>query len=232
MRIAIVIAMLALSVPSLPTAAQVLVYTVHGMVMGPPHLSAAEMVRVRLERFGGMPTHEVFLHENRFNIRDVERGHYTLIVTAPDYETVQQEIDVPGDAPVISLRPKRSRVRAAAETVPVWDLKVPKSARREFDAATKQRGQDNCPDALEHLKKAVQMYSDYGDAHHAMGKCYARLNQMDAAKQELKRALELPHSPDLHLSLGLLYSREGNPALFRRQMELYGEEVGKARSTQ
>ena len=229
MRIAIVIVMLALSVSSLPTTAQGLVYTVHGMVMAPPHLSAAEMVRVRLERFGGIPIQEVLLRENRFDIRDVERGHYTLVVSAPDYENAQQEIDVPGDAPVISLRPKRSRVRTTADTVSVWDLKVPKSARREFDAATKQRGQDNCADALEHLKKAIRMYADYGDAHHAMGNCYARLNQMDAAKQELKRALELPHSPDLHLSLGLLHSREGNPALFRRQMELYGEEVGKAR---
>jgi len=223
MSIAMVIVMLALSVQG-PT------YTVHGMVTAPPHLSAAEMVRVRLERFGGMPIQEVFLHENRFDIRDVARGHYTLVVNAPDYEAAQQEIDVPGDTPVIALRPKRSRKRMTAEATPVWDLKVPKSARREFDTAAK-RGQDNCADALEHLKKAIIMYADYGAAHHAMGKCYAQLNQIEAAKQELKRALELPHSPDLHLSLGLLYSREGNPALFRRQMELYGEEVGKSRST-
>src|SRR5262245_31389926 len=109
MRIAIVIAIV-FSVPALPTVAQAPDYTVHGMVTAPAHLSAAEMVRVRLERFGGLPIQEIFLQENRFNIWNVEKGRYTLVVSAPDFEIFQQEIDVPGDAPVIALHPKRSRV--------------------------------------------------------------------------------------------------------------------------
>src|SRR5215510_159176 len=109
MRIAIVIVVVVFSLPALPTGAQAPSYTVHGMVTAPAHLSAAELVRARLDRLG-LPIHEIFLHENRFDIGNVDRGHYTLTVSAPDFEAVQQEVDVPGDAPVIELRPKRSRV--------------------------------------------------------------------------------------------------------------------------
>src|SRR5262245_4658404 len=114
MRIAIVIVVVVFSVPALLTTAQAPTYTVHGTVKAPARLSTAEMVRVRVERFG-QPIQEIFLHENRFDIWNVEKGHYTLTVSAPDYELFQQEIDVPGDAPVIELRPKRSRANPAAE---------------------------------------------------------------------------------------------------------------------
>ena len=225
MRIATLIVIVVLCVSSVnPAAAQALGYTVHGMVTAPAELGIAEMVRVRLERFG-LPIREIFLRENRFDIRDVEKGHYTLVVSAPDYEILQQEIDVPGDAPVIQLRPKRSRARTTSETMPIWDLKVPKSARREFQTATRDLGQSNCANALQHLERAVRIYAEYGDAHHAMGECYIRMKQMEAAEQEFKRALELPHSPDRHLSLGLFYAKEGRSALFRRQMQLYANEI-------
>jgi tetratricopeptide (TPR) repeat protein len=228
MRIAIVIVMIVFSVPALPTTAQAPGYTVHGMVTAPAHLSAAELVRVRLDRFG-LPIHEIFLRENRFDIWNVERGHYTMTVSGPDFETLQQEIDVPGDAPVIELRPKRSRVIAPTAAVPVWDLKVPNSARREFKTARKELGESKCAEAVEHLKKAVRIYEEYGDAHQTMGECYTRMEQMDAAEQEFKRSLELPHLPERHLTFGLFYMKEGKQALFRRQMQLYAEEVTKAR---
>jgi tetratricopeptide (TPR) repeat protein len=229
MRIAIIIAMVVFSVPTLPTAAQAPAYTVHGMVTAPSHLSAAELVRVRLERFGGMPIQEIFLRDNRFDIWNVEKGRYTLVVSAPDYEGVQQEVEVPGDSPVIELRPKRNHPIPATAAVSVWDLKVPKSARRQFNSATKELGESGCSDALEHLKKAIRIYEEYGDAHQAMGECYTRMKQMDAAEQEFKRSLELPHLPERHLSVGLFYIKEGNQALFRRQMQLYAEEVGRQR---
>jgi Flp pilus assembly protein TadD len=108
--------------------------------------------------------------------------------------------------------------------VPVWQLRVPESARRQFEAARTKLQENNCAGALNHLRKAIQSYADYGDAHTALGECYAQMDQFDAAEQEIKHALEQPHRPELHLFLGKIYAREGNPSLQARQLHLYEEE--------
>jgi len=78
--------------------------------------------------------------------------------------------------------------------------------------------------ALDRLKKAIDIYAQYGDAHKAMGECYAEMNQLETAEQEFKRALEQPHTAELHLLLRKIYVREGKEAFGARQLELYTEE--------
>jgi Tfp pilus assembly protein PilF len=108
--------------------------------------------------------------------------------------------------------------------VSVWNLRVPKSARRQFQAAQNKLSEHNCVPALDHLKKAIDIYAEYGDAHKAMGECYAQMNELETAEQEFKRALEQPHRAELHLLLRKIYIREGKEALAVRQLELYAEE--------
>jgi len=79
-------------------------------------------------------------------------------------------------------------------------------------------------DAIDYLKKAIHAYADYGDAHNALGQCYAQISQLEAAEQEFKRALAQPHKPEVHLQLGNVYYREGNQALIARKLNLYAEE--------
>jgi tetratricopeptide (TPR) repeat protein len=195
--------------------------TLRGFVVT-AHSGSPAAVRMRLQRFG-MTIQEMSLHENRFEFFNVEEGRYTLVADAAGYKTVIEDINVPGESPVIELHPQRKAVQRA-EAVPVWDLKVPESARRQFEAAKSKLREKNCVDALDHLKKAVHTYAEYGDAHKAMGECYAQMNQLEAAEQEFKRALDQPHAPELHLLLGKIYVREDNRALLERQLELYVEE--------
>jgi hypothetical protein len=202
--------------------AQRIVTTVRGTVRMTANVGPFGVVRVQLQR-SGMTIQETFLRENRFEFLNVEGGQYTLIVDAPGYETVQQAVDVPGDWPVIDLHPQRNAVRPA-EGVPVWNLRIPKSARRQFDAARSNLLEHNCVRALDHSKKAIHIYAEYGDAHKAMGECYAQMNQLETADQELKLALEQPHAPELHLLLRKIYIREGEQGLAARQLELYVEE--------
>ena len=202
--------------------AQRILVTVRGTVRITANAVPFVGVRVQLQ-MSGMTIQETFLRENRFEFLNVEEGQYTLIVNAPGYETVQQAVYVPGDWPVIDLHPQRSAV-GPAEAVSVWNLSVPKSARRQFDAAQSNLLEHNCVQALDHLKKAIHIYAEYGDAHRVMGECYAQMNQLETAEQELKLALEQPHAPELHLLLRKVYIRAGEQGLAARQLELYVEE--------
>jgi tetratricopeptide (TPR) repeat protein len=202
--------------------AQRIVTTMRGTVRITANAVPFAAVRVQLQ-MSGITIQETFLRENRFEFLNVEGGQYTLIVDAPGYETVQRAVVVPGDWPEIDLRPQRNSVRPA-EGVSVWNLRVPESARRQFDAAQNNLLEHNCVRALDHLKKAIHIYAEYGDAHKVMGECYAQMNQFETAEQELKLALEQPHAPELHLLLRKVYIREGEQGLAARQLELYVEE--------
>jgi tetratricopeptide (TPR) repeat protein len=178
-----------------------------------------------------VPVYDMFAHQSTFEFRNVEEGHYTLVANEPGHETVLQEIDVPGGAVMIDFRPRHNAVRRA-EAVPVWNLKIPESARRQFEAARSKILENKCSAALVHLEKAIRTYAEYGDAHEAMGECYARMDQLESAEQEFKRALEQPHKPELHLLLGNVYIRSGQQVWVERQLELYAQEKSRALGNQ
>ena len=196
--------------------------TLHGTVRMNTAIAPAGVVRVQLQKFG-VPIQVTFLRESRFEFSNIEQGHYTLVVDAPGYKTAIQDIEVPGEWPVVQLRPQENTPQPA-EAEPVWNLKIPKSARRQFDAAKSKLVENKWAEALDHLKRAIQSYPEYGDAHKAMGVCYAQMNQLEMAEQEFKLALEQPHMPELHVLLGNIYALQGNPALQVRQIELFTEE--------
>src|SRR5262245_54965238 len=221
---ALVVSVLFILLVDLPSVAQ-RTNTLRGSVKVAADGGSTAVVRIQLQTFG-MTIQEVFLHDNRFEFLNVGEGHYALVADSPGYETALQEVDVPGVWPVIELRPRRNPVQRA-EIVPVWDLRIPKSARRQFDAAKSKLMENDCADALEHLKKAVDTYAEYGDAHKAIGECYAQMNELESAEHEFKLALEQPHAPELHLLLAKIYERAVNAGLRARQLELYAEEKPK-----
>jgi hypothetical protein len=167
---------------------------------------------------------EAFPRDGRFEFRGLTPGRYTLLAEAPGYETVSRDVDVPGEwFTVLELRPER-RNTAKAEVLPVWSLKIPDSARRQLAAGARLMGTD-CNEAIEHMRKAVRIYAAYGDAHRAMAECYSKMNELELAVQEFKKALEQPHEPDVHLQLGNIYAKQHNAALVTYQLELFVEEV-------
>src|SRR5262245_37385965 len=118
---------------SLPTLAQRSRFTLRGAIRTPANANPSLNTRIQLQSVG-MPIYEMYVHESSFELRSVEEGHYVLVADDPDYETVLQEIDVPSGGVVIDFRPRRNAVRRA-EAVPIWDLKVPETARRQYEAA-------------------------------------------------------------------------------------------------
>jgi tetratricopeptide (TPR) repeat protein len=198
-------------------------YTVHGTVRATTGGALLPNVRVQLQSLG-LTLQEMVPRDRNFEFRNVEEGRYILLVEAPGYETVREEIDVPGLQPVIDLHPLRKGIQQPAEGVSVWALRIPPSARRQFEAAKSNLLRNNCVGALKHLKKAIHAYAQYGDAHNFMGQCYAVMSEFEAAEQEFKLALEQPHKPELHVQLGKVYYREGKQSLIAHQIDLYTEE--------
>ena len=212
---------------ALPILSQRFTHMFRGIIRIAGNANPSLNTRIQLRRLG-VPVYEIFVHGNSFEFRNVEEGRYTLVADDPDYQTVIQDIEVPGAGLVIDFRLRRKATPLPAEAVPVWDLKVPAAARREFEAAERKISEKKCADALVHLKKAIHAYADYGEAHLAMGECYGGMGQLEPAEQEFKLALEQPHKPELHLLLGNIYKRMGNQALVARQLELYAEEKSNA----
>src|SRR5215471_17599936 len=99
-------------------------------------------VRIQLQK-SGVPVQITFLREHRFEFFNIEGGQYTLVVDAPGYQTVRQDVDVPGEWPVIDLHPERNAT-GPAEAVSVTDLRIPKSARRHFAAAQNKLLEHDC----------------------------------------------------------------------------------------
>src|SRR5215813_9092491 len=89
-------------------SANILRGTVRMTANGVPYTA----VRIQLQKFG-MPIQVTFLRESRFEFWNIETGRYTLIIEAPGYDTVRQDIEVPGEWPIIQLHPQRNTAQPA-----------------------------------------------------------------------------------------------------------------------
>ena len=105
--------------------------TVFGIVRVRPGVDYDPVaITIRLEKFD-VVLDEMITRGNRFEFSNRGSGRYTIVVEAPGYETVYQDVDVPGEwFTLIELRPTQRAV-VPAEVLPVWDLKIPESARRQ-----------------------------------------------------------------------------------------------------
>ncbi|GLI34384.1 SPOR domain-containing protein [Desulforhabdus amnigena] len=68
-------------------------------------------------------------------------------------------------------------------------------------------------DALKHFQKALSLKPDYSEAYNALGRHYARQNQLDLAQDSFEKALSNPFYSTPHLALynlGLIYDKKGD----------------------
>ena len=166
-------------------------------------------IRVELQRLG-LTIQEQVSFDDRFEFSEVLPGSYTVVIHAADYATVTRDIQVPGDYEVrVQLRPSRGVEAEDYRTASVAEYQVPGSARRQFKSAQKKLRRDDCPGALEHLRKAIEIFGAYADARNAMGNCYVVLKDLKLAEEAFKQAVSRSSSVYPALNLADLYSRQG-----------------------
>ncbi len=176
--------------------------------------SSAPGIPVRLERFSGgiidqMPTDS----RGRFRFGNLQRGYYKVIVNAPGFRPAQQDADLQvlfRAYLMFELTADASKSSIGVLSLPdVIDARIPSAAREELERGRAALVQKKPMEAIEHLQKAAQIYSDFLEVHLLLGSAFMDLRQWQKAEDTLRRSLELrPESASAMFSLGEVYWRE------------------------
>ena len=168
-------------------------------------------VSVRLERFSGGIVEEMLTDDRgRFRFGGLQRGYYTVIISAEGFEQVRQHADLQVLFKAY-LMFELTRVKAASpdKSTAVIDARVPAAAREEFAKATLALRDKKPENAPPHLERALLIYPGFFEAHVLLGTTYMTLREWAKAESPLNRALEIkPDSPAVMLSLGEVYWRQ------------------------
>jgi tetratricopeptide (TPR) repeat protein len=163
--------------------------------------------RVQLLRLGVI-VQEQFSTDGRFTFRSVPHGHYTLAVHVPGREPVSREIEVPSESYVlIEAGDSASLLNRAVASV--FELEIPRSARRQYERAQDRLREGNCSTALKYLSEAIRLYQNYADAHNAVGNCQVQLQHPALAEEAFRQAIELTESVYPALNLADVYIKQG-----------------------
>lgn len=204
----LVLALLALASPALAqrdrdSYVSGITFEVSGVVRLPEGGPPAHNITVRLERFSGgvidqMPTDS----SGKFRFSNLQRGYYTINVSAPGYRAAQQQADLQVLLKAyltFDLVPDKA---AEAANI-VIDARVPLEAQTEFAKGRTALSEKRLKDALQHLARAIQIYPDFFEAQYLFGTTYMEDLRLVDAEAALRRALEIkPESAAVLISLG------------------------------
>lgn len=172
----------------------------------------ARNIQVRLERQGGGGIDQMTTDSlGKFRFQGMARGYYTITVSAPGYNSMQQPADVNvilRSYHVFELVPEKTAT-ISAQTPMVIDARVPQEAQQEFERGRGALALNNTKEGLAHLEKAISLYSDFFEAQFLLGTTYIAERKLKEAETALRRALELkPESSNTLFVLGEVYRRE------------------------
>lgn len=159
-----------------------------------------------------------------FGFRNLREGTYTLEVSGDYkvYETVYEQVRVNrGMQAVLTvyLREKASASNKPAGSVisaAELEQRVPGPAKKEFEKATALVREGNSEKAIEHYKRALDIYPEYLMARNDLGVQYLKLKRLDEAAQQFEAALEVNakiFNPRLNLGIVLVEQKKYMDAL-------------------
>jgi len=98
----------------------------------------------------------------------------------------------------------RTPLQSPSGSVSALDLKAPGKAQREYHKGYQCLQRKDLQGAVEHLTKAIDLYSSFVAAHNALGTALLELAQNERARDEFARAVALDgHLPSSLLNLGI-----------------------------
>jgi cytochrome c-type biogenesis protein CcmH/NrfG len=185
--------------------------TIEGRVTGNDTNRGIENIRVFLLNDGYSQVGSAYTDPSgRYQFKNVSSGNYYVQVetSGTDYERQTQRVEINpislrggGGAEFFHidfvLRPRKTTAQrtsgsstATAKGVTFYQ-DVPDAARAEYQRGVKALQKDNFGEAVNALKKAVEIFPDYYDAMEALGSSYVRHKDYQAALPLLKHAVEI-----------------------------------------
>jgi len=194
-----------------------------GKVITPSGMQPTSPVRVKLT-FNGRAIHETFTDlSGRFSFPGLSRGTYQLTADGDGqtFETTSVYADVSAFGPSaqsftqdIQLRPIRHKPNAQPGVVNAFSQDVPPAARNALDAGLKLAAEGKMLPAIENMRKAIEIFPDYFDAHLQLGNTFLKTDQLQDAIAELDKArLINPNDERAYQSFGLLLLKQRNYAV-------------------
>lgn len=194
-----------------------------GRVVTPSGTQPTNPVRVKLT-FSGRQINETFTDlSGRFSFPGLTRGRYQLTAEGDgqtfETTTVYADIAAFGAAPQIftqdiQLRPIRLKPNTQPGVVNAFSQDVPPAAKQALDAGVKLAEEGKTEAAIENMRKAVQIFPDYFDAHLQLGNTFLKTGQLQDAITELDKArLINPNDERAYQSFGLLLMKQRNYAV-------------------
>jgi tetratricopeptide (TPR) repeat protein len=139
-------------------------------------------------------------------------GSYIVRVKEPDYKQAFARVDLISTpkgyasltlTPIPGAAPAKPPKDAAGPSVSAADLAVPDNARKEFDAAQKALEAKDMDGGIAHLKKAIELYPNFPQAHATMGAAYLEQKKFKEAQEALEKATQLdPKAAGAYIELG------------------------------
>ena len=189
-------------------------FEVSGQVNLADSSAPAKDVAVRLERFTGGVVDQINSDSRgRFRFTNLQRGYYKVVISAPGFGSVQQDVDLTllfKAYLVFTLVNNQLRhVPNLTGPAGIIDARVPAEARNEFNRGRAALAKKDQQEAITHLQKAVTLHPSFFDADLLLATAYVDMREWSKAEVVLQRALELkPESAPALISLGEVYWRQ------------------------
>jgi tetratricopeptide (TPR) repeat protein len=176
-------------------------------------------VRITLSNFETSGMNSYTDNNGGFGFRGLSEGNYTLEVVADYklYEPIVEEVRVNKGMQVvlmINLKEKVSSSEKSASAVVSageLDQRVPAPAKKEYDKATGLVKEGKLAQAIDHYKRALEIYSDYLMARNDLGVQYLNLKRLAEAAEQFEAAIEVNakvFNPRLNLGIVLVEQKK------------------------
>src|SRR5436305_3050782 len=151
---------------------------------------------VQLEQNGTPTTQTVTNNEGDFNFTELTETSYTLVVSAPDYNTATESVEFVRSTSINSNGEMRTvevtllTKDGARPPRPGLDFvqDVPREARAAFDAGVKAARENRPADAVASYESAIKIFPAYFDAHFVLASELAKQGRFDDSVKHLEEA--------------------------------------------
>lgn len=197
-------------------------HSISGRLIYPSGQRADTRLTVRLESPGQGDVTVLSDVNGNFSFRQLKAGNYTVIVDGGDYfETQREQVYIEpatiapkttqGVVPLsrpftvqIYLRPKQGVPQTKPGVLNAALATVPKAAVELYEKGMEAAARNETDQAIDQLKRAVDLYPNFGLALNELGVLYMKKGELDKAEDVLMRVIRIsPEAAEPSLNYGI-----------------------------